>query len=132
MQQCPYGIYVSGSCNIHITAAGYEHGSWSDQGPAWFNPVYDLYDPSNNMKGIIWYHVEVASLSSTFAFLVNGAGNVSTMPIGVNSGGGNISTLMIGTKARLVAIGGPPGGVQLQVLNNSAVWENVDSWTAST
>jgi hypothetical protein len=54
------------------------------------------------------------------------------MPIGINTGGGNVSTLMIGTKARFVAIAGPPGGVQLQVQNNSAVWENVDSWVAST
>jgi hypothetical protein len=42
------------------------------------------------------------------------------------------TAVMIGTKARLVPIVGPPGGVQLQVLNNSAVWENVDSWVAST
>jgi hypothetical protein len=42
------------------------------------------------------------------------------------------SPVLIGTKARLVAIAGPPGGVKLQVKNNSGTWEDAGEWLAST
>jgi hypothetical protein len=211
MWACPYGIYVNDSCNIHIAALGIEHGSADVSPPAWFALVADIYDPGNNLKGIVCHHAEIAAAGQTFELIVNGGARVTTFAIGDDGSGnynfGGVGTgtsnrtlsfgprygqpaislydggagarsglgiqgnelqffttsaspshfswnkggdlqasgtnelmrldastgaLYIGTKARLVPIAGPPGGVQLQVLNSSAVWENVDSWVAST
>jgi hypothetical protein len=123
---CVRGASVTGTHPLQILQWDSEE---MDTAGKWNNPVYEIDDPSNYGRGDVTWRNYGYSTGELHTFSKNGGTGIQTREIGSIVGG---STVMIGTKARLVAIAGPPGGVQLQVLNNSAVWENVDSWTAST
>jgi hypothetical protein len=91
----------------------------------WNSPVYEIDDGSNQGSGNVTWLTVVAVTGRVSSFNKNGGTGIQTRELGD-------STVMIGSKARLTAIAGPPGGTKLQVLNNSGVWEDMDSWTAST